>query len=70
MLVMSDLEDVFLPKPVDLLVNVKESKRALENALGGLNDMFKDSIEPATAVGAGLQAAYKLVVSLHHLWKR
>ncbi|CDZ97805.1 cpii coat sec24 protein [Phaffia rhodozyma] len=64
MLVMSDLEDVFLPKPSDLLVNVKESRKALENVLGGLNDIFKDTMEPANAVGAGLQAAYKLISSI------
>lgn len=62
MLVVSDLDDVFLPKPSDLLVNVVECRPALESMLGRLNDMFKDTYVQGSALGAGLQAAFKLVV--------
>lgn len=62
MLVVSDLEDVFLPKPQDLLVNANEAKPALENLLGRLSDMFSETYTTGSAMGAGLQAAFKLVV--------
>lgn len=62
MLVVSDLEDVFLPRTSDLLVNIVESRRALEGMLAGLNDMFKDAYSPGSAMGPALQAAFQLAV--------
>jgi len=67
MLVVSDLEDVFLPKPSDLLVNVVEARPAIESMLKRLSDMFKDTYVTGSALGAGLQAAFKLVVSLRRV---
>lgn len=64
MLVVGDLDDVFLPSPNDLLVNLTESRAGIESLLGRLNDMFKDTSIVGNALGAGLQAAFKLVVSL------
>lgn len=61
MLVVSDLTDVFLPKPVDLLVNLTESRPAIEALLSKLNDMFQDSHTPGNALGSGLQAAHQLI---------
>jgi protein transport protein SEC24 len=61
MLVVSDLEDVYLPKPNDLLVNLTESRAGIEALLGRLGDMFKDTTVMGSALGAGLQAAYKLI---------
>ncbi|KAK4687289.1 protein transport protein SEC24, partial [Tremellales sp. Uapishka_1] len=61
MLVVSDLQDVFLPKPVDLLVNMDESRQAIEALLGKLSDMFQDSHVVGNAFGSGLQAAHQLV---------
>ena len=63
MLVVGDLEDVFLPKPTDLLVNLTEARSAIESLLGRLSDMFKDSHNVGSALGSALQAAFKLVVS-------
>jgi protein transport protein SEC24 len=40
MMVVSDLEDVYLPRPNDLLVNLKDNRKPLENLLGRLNEMF------------------------------
>ncbi|EUC53780.1 protein transporter SEC24 [Rhizoctonia solani AG-3 Rhs1AP] len=60
MLVVSDLEDVFLPKPTDLLINLKEARVGLEALLGRLNDMFQESHAIGSAMGPALQAAYKL----------
>ena len=64
MLVVSDLEDVFLPKPNDLLVNLTECRAGVEALLGKLGDMFKDSHVTGSALGAGLQAAYKLISTI------
>ncbi|GAA6027153.1 hypothetical protein JCM8097_002435 [Rhodosporidiobolus ruineniae] len=61
MLVVGDLDDVFLPMPNDILVNLAEAKSGIENILGRLNDMFQDSHNTGNALGAGLQAAYKLI---------
>ncbi|CAG8704929.1 21443_t:CDS:10 [Gigaspora margarita] len=43
MLVVSDLEDVFLPQPDDLLVNLTEARSVVESLLSRLGDMFKDT---------------------------
>lgn len=61
MLVVSDLDDVFLPKPNDILVNLTEARAGVESLLTRLGDMFKDNTTSGSAMGAALQAAYKLV---------
>lgn len=61
MLVVGDLDDVFLPKPNDILVNLVEAKAGVENLLSRLNDMFHDTHNTGNALGAGLQAAFKLI---------
>lgn len=62
MLVVGDLDDVFLPKPSDLMVNLVEAKAAVESLLGRLGDMFKETHNVGYALGPALQAAYKLIV--------
>jgi protein transport protein SEC24 len=64
MLVVGDLDDVFLPKPADLLVSLSEARAALDNLLSRLADMFKDNHNVGNAMSAGLQAAYKMIVSI------
>ena len=63
MLVVSDIDDVFLPKPTDLLVNLTESRPAIENLLGRLNEMFQENHIVGSALGPALQAAFKMMVS-------
>ena len=63
MLVMSDLDDVFMPKPTDLLVNLSEARPQLENLLGRLSNMFKDSHSVGCALGPAMQAGFELIVS-------
>ena len=60
---MSDLEDVFLPKPTDLLINLTEARAGLEALLGRLSEMFQDAHAIGSALGPALQAAFKLTVS-------
>ena len=64
MLVVSDLDDVFLPRPDDLLVNLFEARDALESLLRRLGDMFKNTQVVGNALGPALLAAYKLIVSI------
>ncbi|GLB42024.1 putative sec23/Sec24 helical domain containing protein [Lyophyllum shimeji] len=61
MLVVSDIDDVFLPKPSDLLVNLVEARAGLENLLGRINDMFQDNTVVGSAMGPALQAGFKLM---------
>ncbi|KZT23697.1 protein transporter SEC24 [Neolentinus lepideus HHB14362 ss-1] len=61
MLVVSDVDDVFLPKPTDLLVNLHESRAALEALLGRINEMFLDNHIIGSALGPALQAGFKLM---------
>ncbi len=62
MLVVSDIEDVFLPKPSDLLVNLAEARTSLEGLLGRVHDMFQENSIIGNALGPALQAAFKLLV--------
>lgn len=62
MLVVSDVEDVFLPKPSDLLVNLTEARASLEALLGRLGDMFQDNHIIGSALGPALQAGFQLMV--------
>ncbi|KAG8907637.1 COPII subunit [Tulasnella sp. 403] len=64
MLVVSDLEDVFLPKPNDLLVNLTEARAGLEGLLSHLSDMFAETHNVGSALGPALQAGYKLISSV------
>ncbi|KAI0052070.1 CPII coat sec24 protein [Auriscalpium vulgare] len=64
MLVMSDIDDVFLPKPTDLLINLNESRAGLESLLGRLNDMFQENHTIGSALGPALQAGFKLMAPI------
>lgn len=61
MLIVSDLDDIYLPQPTDLLANLTESMSTLKTLLEKLPDMFKDSVNVNNALGTGLQAAFKLL---------
>eukprot|EP01134_Creolimax_fragrantissima_P003449 CFRG3449T1 len=59
--IVSDLDEVFLPSPSDLLVNVKESGEIITNLLERLPKMFTNTTNTHTCLGPALQAAQKLV---------
>ena len=63
MLVVSDLDEVYLPKPNDLLVSLTEARAGIEALLGRLSDMFQESHSVGSALGSALQAGFKLIVS-------
>lgn len=61
MLVVSDIDDVFIPTPDSLLVNLKESQELVKDLLTALPGMFTNTRETHSALGPALQAAYKLM---------
>uniref|UniRef100_A0A480Y328 Protein transport protein Sec24A isoform 1 n=5 Tax=Sus scrofa TaxID=9823 RepID=A0A480Y328_PIG len=61
MLIVSDIEDVFIPMPENLLVNLNESKELVQDLLKTLPQMFTKTLETQSALGPALQAAYKLM---------
>ncbi|XP_045655134.1 protein transport protein Sec24B isoform X6 [Ursus americanus] len=61
MLIVSDIDDVFLPTPDSLLVNLYESKELIKDLLNALPSMFTNTRETHSALGPALQAAFKLM---------
>ena len=55
--------DIFLPCPDNLLVNLSECRSLVEDLLNQLPRMFDNNMETRSAMGAALQAAYKMMVS-------
>jgi protein transport protein SEC24 len=62
MMVMADLDDVYLPAPEDLLVNLTECRSVVETFLDKLPTMFQNTAAGGNALGSALQAALKLIV--------
>ena len=60
-MIMLDVDDVFLPCPENLIVNLKEREELIKDLLSQLPYMFKDSYDTNCALGAALQAAFKLM---------
>ncbi|XP_038210200.1 protein transport protein Sec24A [Zerene cesonia] len=56
-----DIDEVFLPSPESLLVNLGEHREMVRELLALLPDRFAAPGAPASALGAALQAAYKLM---------
>ena len=61
MLVVSDLEEPFLPTPEDLLVTLAESRRNVENFLNKLQSMFQNTQNGGSCMGPALRAGHKLI---------
>jgi protein transport protein SEC24 len=51
---------MFLPSPSDLLVNLNEARGLVHQLLEELPGMFQNSNETQSAMGAALQAAFKM----------
>ncbi|XP_068630265.1 protein transport protein Sec24A [Battus philenor] len=56
-----DIEDVFLPSPESLLVNLGECRDMIKELLRVLPQRYSTPGVPVSALGAALQAAYKLM---------
>ncbi|XP_037068145.1 LOW QUALITY PROTEIN: protein transport protein Sec24A-like [Pollicipes pollicipes] len=61
MMVVGDVEDVFVPSPDGLLVNLASSRDLVQDLLTQLPDWFAGSHSTGSCLGVALQAAYKLV---------
>ncbi len=56
-----DLEEVILPMPDNLMVNLNENRQSIQVFLQSLPSMFADSYETDSALGTALNAAYQLL---------
>ncbi|GKT55558.1 protein transporter Sec24 [Colletotrichum tofieldiae] len=64
MLVVSDLDEPFLPVPQDLLVPLTESRQSIESFLTKLPEMFQSNQDNGSAMGSALRAGHKLISAL------
>ena len=64
MLVISDLEEAFLPTPADLLVTLSECRENIETFLGKLQEMFQSNQNGGNCLGPALKAAHKLIAPI------
>ncbi|CAH0561276.1 unnamed protein product [Brassicogethes aeneus] len=56
-----DVDDIFLPCPDNLLVNMKDRMDLVTDLLGQLPTRYNQSYDTNSALGAALQAAYKMM---------
>lgn len=64
MMVVSDLDDVFVPLPDDLLVNLSESRNVVDGFIDSLPSMFQENMNVESAFGPALKAAITVMVCL------
>lgn len=62
MLVVSDIDDVFVPSPDDLLVNLSESRSVVDVFLDSLPSMFQNTSDMESAFGPAVKAAAMTMV--------
>lgn len=53
-----------MPRPDNLLVNLKECKELVKDLLNQMPKRFAETHDPGSALGAALQVAFKLMVSI------
>ncbi|KAH6643699.1 hypothetical protein C7974DRAFT_407419 [Boeremia exigua] len=63
-LVVSDLDEPYLPMPTDLLVSLSQCRNNIENFLDRLPAMFQNTHVPGFALGSALRSAHKLISPL------
>ncbi|XP_013421986.1 protein transport protein Sec24A [Lingula anatina] len=63
LLVVSDIEDVFLPMPDGLLTNLRDCKDLVKDLLSQLPKMFEGNKETNSALGAAMQAGLKMMTA-------
>lgn len=64
MMVVPDLDDLFLPLPDDLLVNLSDSRHVVDSFLDCLPSMFQENPNVESATGPALKAAYMVMVCI------
>jgi protein transport protein SEC24 len=61
MLVVSDVDELFLPIPDELLVNLHDGRALVDRLLDALPNMFPNNRGPESCLGPALQAAYNIM---------
>lgn len=61
-MIVTDIDDIYLPCPNDLLVNLNESKKLVIDLLEKLPTKFTSSQETSSALGAALQVRHNLTL--------
>ncbi|KAJ6555227.1 hypothetical protein B0H10DRAFT_2169644 [Mycena sp. CBHHK59/15] len=64
MLVVSDLEDISLPRPKDLLVDLLSARQSLEAVLLRIPQIFSDIRTPESATGPALEGAFAILAPI------
>ncbi|XXG44745.1 hypothetical protein AAC387_Pa02g0014 [Persea americana] len=64
MMVVGDLDDIFVPLPDDLLVNLSESRSVVDAFLDSLPSMFQDNVNIESAFGPALKASFMVMSQL------
>ncbi|KAF9733406.1 COPII subunit [Paraphaeosphaeria minitans] len=64
MLVVSDLDEPFLPTPDNLLVTLSESMQNVQTFLEKLPAMFQDNPQPGSAMGSALRAGHRMTAAI------
>ena len=60
-LTVCDVDDVFLPSPSDILVNLQENNGLVRQLLEALPEMFANSYSTESALGAALQVNLQIL---------
>ncbi|KAG7919543.1 hypothetical protein KL905_003408 [Ogataea polymorpha] len=61
MMIVSDLDDVLIPSPDNLLVNLKDCRKNVEKLLNNFVDFFANNQNTGSALGPALKSAHKLI---------
>lgn len=61
MMIYPDIEEIILPMPDSLMVNMGENKEAIQTFLQSLPHLFANTFETDSALGTALNAAYQLL---------
>lgn len=64
MLVVSDIDEPFLPSPEGLLINLEENRKAIEKLLLDFASYFEGTANKHFALGPALRAGHKMIASI------
>ncbi|TMW66412.1 hypothetical protein Poli38472_004177 [Pythium oligandrum] len=64
MMVIADLDELFIPIPDELLVNLSDSREIIESLLDSLPAIHQNSRSSETALGPAIRVAFKLMASI------
>lgn len=64
MLIVSDLDEPFLPSPEGLLINLEENRKSIEKLLLDFSTYFEGTANANFALGPALRAGHKMIASI------